>query len=147
MEFEEILNRVKRDQELDPGEENFLLLPPRLLGYATREKVWAQFNVDQKRPAPGKQPKRFWDTLQIDRSYKNMLASLVLSRDRDLSNGIEDVMQPQGVGAIVMLHGALCCLSLHWLATPTNHNDIGAPGVGKSVSTEQHLLLIMLTES
>jgi len=110
MEFEEILNRVKRDQELDPGEENFLLLPPRLLGYATREKVWAQFNVDKKWPAPGKQPKRFWDTLQIDRSYKNMLASLILSRDRDLSNGIEDVMQPEGVGAIVMLHGALCCL-------------------------------------
>lgn len=36
-----------------------LLLPPRLLGYSTREKLWGQFSVEETRRPPGLQPGKF----------------------------------------------------------------------------------------
>lgn len=74
--FEDATSMLDIEEDLVPDETNFLLLPLRLLGYATRERVWTQFNLETTKPAPGKQVDKFQLDLQPDPKYKMMVEAL-----------------------------------------------------------------------
>jgi SpoVK/Ycf46/Vps4 family AAA+-type ATPase len=96
------------------------LFPPRLLGYAAREKLWGQFSVDQTQQAPGKNPKSFREDLQLEPKYKDMIEALVESHESNAERGrqlqVRDVVQDKGRGLVLLLHGP--------------------PGVGKTLTAE-----------
>ena len=132
--------------EKDPNSEGFLLFPPRLLGYSTKEKMWGQFGVDQTKPAPGKKQEMFDQKLQLEPRYKQMIQALVQEHvgGGEVKPGertqVEDIVKDKGKGLVLLLHGR------------SNHNPTslvrflmskGPPGVGKTVS----LLVPVLFES
>jgi hypothetical protein len=89
--------------------DNYLLFPPRLLGYATQEKIWGQFSVDDTKKPPGKKPKKFQNDLQLDPKYKRLIEALVSShesnQDRAKARQVKDVVQNKGKGLVLLLHG------------------------------------------
>jgi hypothetical protein len=90
-------------------DENYLLFPPRLLGYATREKVWGQFTVDNTNLPPGKKPSKFQNDLQLDQKYKDIIEALVASHESNHEQEeelqVRDVVQNKGKGLVLLLHG------------------------------------------
>jgi len=89
--------------------DNYLLFPPRLLGYATQEKIWGQFSVDNTKEPPGKMTTKFHDDLQLDVKYKNLIEALVSSHESNLEGAkerqVRDVVQNKGKGLVLLLHG------------------------------------------
>lgn len=104
---------------LDPENNNFVIFPPRVLGYATREKVWGQFELKSMQEPLGKQGGKFDDDLQLDPKYKTLIKALVQSHERSNSNSgtqVEDVVNDKGKGLVLLFHGP--------------------PGVGKTLTAE-----------
>ena len=123
--------------EKDPNNEDFLLFPPRLLGYSTKEKMWGQFGVDQTSPAPGKQPAMFQKQLQLEDRYKAMVQALV---DEHEGRGevrlgdrtqVKDIVKDKGKGLVLLLHGQLNDGSISLIEFLMSK---GPPGIGKTVS-------------
>lgn len=106
-------------EELDRNNQNFLLLPPRLLGYATKEKAWVQFSVELTTPELSKRPEKFKDTLQLEPKYKDMIEALVMSHDLNQANPVTDVIQDKGSGLAMLFHGT--CYALHVVARIVNY--------------------------
>lgn len=100
----------EKDVEED---DNYPLFPPRLLGYATREKVWGQFAVDHTNLPPGKKTSKFQNDLQLDQKYKDIIEALVASHEsnqetkQDKEQQVRDVVQNKGKGLVLLLHGIL----------------------------------------
>ncbi len=86
-------------------DEGFLLCPPRVLGYSTKEKMWGQFGVDQTSDAPGKQISKFNEKLQLDEGYKGMIQALVDEHEGGAE--IKDIVEDKGKGLVLLLHGEL----------------------------------------
>ncbi|CAN8102858.1 unnamed protein product [Discula destructiva] len=104
------------NEPLDPNDDNFLIMPPRLLGYATRQRVWGQFSIDQARPPAKGDPQAFRHTLQLNDSYKDMIESQVLAHMQKGKKPITDIIEEKGKGLVLLLHGP--------------------PGVGKTLTAE-----------
>lgn len=54
-EFREVVKNIMKDdpgweKPLDPSNDHFLVTPPRLLGYATRQRIWGQICLDWAAP-------------------------------------------------------------------------------------------------
>jgi SpoVK/Ycf46/Vps4 family AAA+-type ATPase len=119
LELGERISKLGLDAELDPDDDNYLIFPPRVLGYATREKVWGQFNTNSMSDRPDKMPDKFDKDLQLDDKYKTLIKALVQSHELTASKSgqqIEDVVQGKGKGLVLLLHGP--------------------PGVGKTLTAE-----------
>ncbi|RYP83495.1 hypothetical protein DL770_005385 [Monosporascus sp. CRB-9-2] len=139
IEFEDTVMMLDRNKGPDPNNDNFLLLPPRILGYATQEKVWAQFLIDSVKPGGGKLPQKFRDILQLDETYKGLIESLVMSFSRDSDKQVADVVEGKGRGLCILLHGeqSFFRLQLYSLQrTSLICGCVGPPGVGKTLTAE-----------
>ena len=92
-----------------PEKDRFLFYPPRILGYATREKSWCQFKVDSTEEVENADSSSVFDnSLELDDSYKKMIKALVANHQRrkvsDISQ-VTDVIQGKGQGLVILLHG------------------------------------------
>ncbi|GAB1319609.1 Transitional endoplasmic reticulum ATPase 1 [Madurella fahalii] len=119
LEFADRLEKVDLSVGLDEADDNYLIFPPRILGYATREKVWGQFSLDFVSDRAEKQPDKFNDNLQLDAKYKRLIKALVQSHELNTTERgkqVEDVVQDKGKGLVLLLHGP--------------------PGVGKTLTAE-----------
>ncbi|RYP17984.1 hypothetical protein DL765_004203 [Monosporascus sp. GIB2] len=116
IEFEDTVMMLDKHKGVDPNNDNFLLLPPRILGYATREKLWTQFLVDSVKPGGGKRPQKFREVLQLDETYKRLIESLVMSFSRNSDKQLADIIEGKGKGLYILLYGP--------------------PGVGKTLTAE-----------
>jgi hypothetical protein len=107
--------------------ENYLLFPPRLLGYATQEKVWGQFSVDNTKKPPGKMPKKFHEDLQLDEKYKDLIEALVASHESNQERAkelqVKDVVQNKGKGLVLLLHGMFQVRSVPLIHSNNNRSS------------------------
>ncbi|KAH8885985.1 P-loop containing nucleoside triphosphate hydrolase protein [Thozetella sp. PMI_491] len=97
-------------------EDPSLLLPPRFLGYATKEKVWGQFRVSVAADPIQKSRKKFEEDLQLNPESKQLIWALVAAHQERQGAQIEDVVHNKGKGLVLLLHGG--------------------PGVGKTLTAE-----------
>ncbi|KAF1969457.1 hypothetical protein BU23DRAFT_513104 [Bimuria novae-zelandiae CBS 107.79] len=112
-------------------EKRLQFLPPRLLGFALKEKVWGQFLVDNLTKVgfvddtEHKDP--FWEELQLRQEAKDQLMALVkfhkapaMRKPNENTGGgsskVFDVIEGKGQGVVILLHGP--------------------PGVGKTLTAE-----------
>lgn len=120
-------------QKFAESEERLKMCPPKILGYALKDKIWTQFRVKNIIKHRGKGgPHSFWHELQLEEKYKNTLMAFITnhesSRRRRLqqkqqsgrsSNAMPDsfdIVEGKGKGLAILLHGA--------------------PGVGKTLTAE-----------
>ena len=115
-------------QAFSEDETRLLFLPPRLLGYALKDKVWGQFLVDKlTRFSLREQMDPFWGELQLEKESKELLMAYVkhhkapsLRKSAQETGGIDskafDVIEGKGQGLAILLHGP--------------------PGVGKTLTAE-----------
>jgi hypothetical protein len=110
--------------------EQYMLCPPRVLGYVLRDKQWAQLQVTCVRPIPPEDDKNAWhDRLRLaddstggfkskDLSTKQLLFDLVrshissvpsntadpqVSEDKFLE--VDDIVPGKGKGLVILLYG------------------------------------------
>jgi hypothetical protein len=104
-------DQADEEKDHEPGPEEFLLYPPRILGYSTREKIWGQFNVDKTTDVPDPSMSLFREKLQLDEDYKIMIQALVEEHGaRGGQNDrlkVKDVVEDKGKGLVLLLHGKL----------------------------------------
>ncbi|KAK3340861.1 hypothetical protein B0H65DRAFT_578914 [Neurospora tetraspora] len=127
MHFDKLNIQLKKDWE----EEQYLICPPRVLGYILKDKQWAQLQVTNLTEIPPSDNDNPWNTrLQLadDKkkcgTTKSLLFDLVRSHissstgDRNADRGLEvnDIVPGKGKGLIILLYGP--------------------PGVGKTSTAE-----------
>lgn len=97
-----------KEEEVE-GERNIalLLLPPRILGYATREKLWGQFSINDTKSPPGPQREGFDKNLQLAKEYKDLIRALVESHNEQRAKQVQDVVHDKGRGLVLLLHGKI----------------------------------------
>ncbi|KAF9699918.1 hypothetical protein EKO04_002676 [Ascochyta lentis] len=121
--------RPENSSEFAESEDRLRFLPPRLLGYALKEKVWGQFLVNRLKrvdtSATGDHAVAFNKELQLEEQSKKVLMAFVQhhkvpSVRRGRVDGIDpktfDIIEGKGQGLVIMLHGP--------------------PGVGKTLTAE-----------
>jgi SpoVK/Ycf46/Vps4 family AAA+-type ATPase len=111
-------SKKKKPQKLT--RDMHLLCPPRVFGFALRQKVWVQMLVDNVREMDQKDKETAYEKLELDKKSKNILKTLVLQHSNE-TNKIDDLIPGKGNGLIVLLHGP--------------------PGVGKTLTAESLALL------
>lgn len=115
-DFRDLVDKLNPDDPLDPDNDDFLVTPPRLLGYATRQRIWGQIGLDDAKPAKEPDENTFVRDLQLDHRYKTMILSLVKSHMQKKGQPVRDLVDNKGKGLVLLLHGP--------------------PGVGKTLTAE-----------
>jgi hypothetical protein len=127
------LNQSLKDigQEFTEEQKRLQFLPPRLLGYALKEKVWGQFLVDKLEPISSTVDKDksgpFWTELELEQEAKRHLMAFVQHHrasglrktgpgDASVDAKAFDIIEGKGQGLVILLHGP--------------------PGVGKTLTAE-----------
>ncbi|KAL9126196.1 MAG: hypothetical protein Q9217_004725 [Psora testacea] len=109
------------DKNEEFTEEQYLICPPRVLGFFMVRKTWAQLLVDDV----GYLKKNIGDAfkkLVLEEKQKSLIRSLVSEHGEESEDGeggsqhVEDIIEGKGKGVVILLHGP--------------------PGVGKSLTAE-----------
>lgn len=120
-----------RGEDFSAAEQRLKMCPPKVLGYALRQKIWGQFRINSlRRREDRKEVDRstyFEQDLQLDQKYKQILLAFIQNHEAK-SNQIGkhlvknedpqtfDIIKHKGKGLAILLHGA--------------------PGVGKTLTAE-----------
>ncbi|KAI0897170.1 P-loop containing nucleoside triphosphate hydrolase protein [Annulohypoxylon nitens] len=119
---------TKAQEKAEWEDEQYMLCPPRLLGYILGEKQWAELQVTLIHEIPPDDPDNAWNTrLQLadNNKTKDMLFSLVKShvstrnQEKKIEEGgleVNDIISGKGKGLVILLYGP--------------------PGVGKTSTAE-----------
>lgn len=88
-----------------------LLCPPRLLGYALKQRIWGQFLIENLSDPDEKDSRTFNEKLQLDRETKSLIQNSVMAHEQGKKvehgrvKGLEDFAPGKGRGLIIMLYG------------------------------------------
>ncbi|KAI0490382.1 hypothetical protein F4859DRAFT_520199 [Xylaria cf. heliscus] len=98
--------------------EQLLCCPPRVLGYALKQKAWVQLLVRYLDPPNKANDSTFKDQLQLDSDAKDLILKSVQAHTKSgkVSQGLEDFAPEKGKGLVIMFYGQ--------------------PGVGKTLTAE-----------
>lgn len=95
-------------------EDQYMLCPPRVLGYILRDKQWAQLQVTLLQDIPEKDPSDSWSNrlkLADGEETKDMILSLVTGHGTTESAGekdgleVDDIIAKKGKGLVILLYG------------------------------------------
>ncbi|KAK1749636.1 hypothetical protein QBC47DRAFT_395553 [Echria macrotheca] len=110
-------DKLPADEEMT--DEQYLLCPPRVLGYSLKDKKWMQFPVESlSKPDPADST-NFENKLQLHRDHKDLIWKSVQSHRKA---NIADYTPGKGKGLVLLL----------W----------GVPGVGKTLTAESVASLV-----
>jgi len=91
-------------------EEQYLICPPRVLGFFMVRKTWAQLLVEDVADL-GKNDGDAFNKLVLERQQKTLIRSLVSrhGEESESSEGgsqqVEDIIEGKGKGVVILLHG------------------------------------------
>ncbi|GKT41593.1 uncharacterized protein ColSpa_01774 [Colletotrichum spaethianum] len=103
----------KKPKDAKLSDEQLLLLPPRVLGYALTQKRWVQLRVEQVMTHGDANARNFDDKLILSDDNKFLIKNAVKSHGK---KNIKDFIHGKGKGLVILL----------W----------GVPGVGKTLTAE-----------
>ncbi len=101
-------DRVDENKEFT--EEQYLICPPRVLGFFMVRKTWAQLLVEDVAYL-GKNDGDAFNKLVLERQQKTLIRSLVSrhGEESESSEGgsqqVEDIIEGKGKGVVILLHG------------------------------------------
>ncbi|KAJ4356772.1 uncharacterized protein N0V89_004808 [Didymosphaeria variabile] len=106
---------AKKDFESD---EQYMLCPPRVLGYHLTTRTWLELHVDQIKIKKEETNDVAFDKLQLDDEHKTLIRKLVQSHSSSTLKEpmMKDIVKGKGEGLVMLLHGP--------------------PGVGKTLTAE-----------
>ncbi|KXT00794.1 hypothetical protein AC578_2961 [Pseudocercospora eumusae] len=123
---------VSRGEYFSQEEIRLKMCPPKVLGYALRQKIWAQFRISNIKLidyGASSDRKAYFDSdLQLDQKYKDILMAFINHHESKSSRRSKgtvsrrddpqsfDIIEDKGKGLAILLHGA--------------------PGVGKTLTAE-----------
>lgn len=111
----EALNAIQRTRFDDEShqkdvweDEQYMICPPRVLGYVLRDKHWAQLQVTLLETIPAEDPHDSWSKLKLadGEETKKMILQLVKGHgtsDKDLE--VNDIIAKKGKGLVILLYG------------------------------------------
>ena len=92
--------------------EQLMHCPPRVLGYALKQKKWAQLLVEKLKPPNDADASVFRDKLQLDSDSKDLVRWSVQAHEhgKDVdakgeSKSLQDFAPDKGKGLVIMLYG------------------------------------------
>ena len=96
-------------------DEQYMLCPPRVLGYVLRDKQWAQLQVSLLQSIPDKDPHDSWSTrlkLADGEKTKQMILELVKGHgnsdpSQDDALEVDDIISKKGKGLVILLYGTI----------------------------------------
>ena len=102
-------------QEGEWEDEQYMLCPPRVLGYVLRDKQWAQLQISVLQSIPRKDLHDSWSTrlkLADGEKTKKMILELVKGHgpsDAQEHDGLEvdDIISKKGKGLVILLYGMI----------------------------------------
>lgn len=94
-------------------EEQYMLCPPRILGYLLGDKQWAQLQVTGLKDIPKVDLNHSWDRVKLadGEETKQMILNLVNghgapnSRDEESGLEVDDIVAKKGKGLVILLYG------------------------------------------
>ncbi|RYP47914.1 hypothetical protein DL768_006110 [Monosporascus sp. mg162] len=113
-------DRHSPSREISP--EQLFCCPPRVLGYALKQKTWVQLLVKHLDTPNEADVNTFRNKLQLDLDAKDLISKSVFAhakarkRENGVSKGLDDFAPEKGRGLVIMLYGQ--------------------PGVGKTLTAE-----------
>ena len=99
-------------------EEQYLLCPPRVLGYHLETRTWLELSVDDIKVIENTTSDKAFEGLQLHQDHKDLIKQLVQSHSSTTNKKpiMEDIVKDKGKGLVMLLHGP--------------------PGVGKTLTAE-----------
>ena len=106
--------RFDRDQcQRQWEDEQFMLCPPRVLGYILRDKKWAQLQISCLKDIPRKGSGRSWNRVKLadGEDTKTTILNLVNGHkivelgDGDSDLMVDDIVAKKGKGLVILLYG------------------------------------------
>ena len=104
----------KDAHQKDWEDEQFMLCPPRVLGYILSEKQWAQLNVNGLEDISIKGDRSSWDRVKLadGDETKDMILSLVNGHGTSNSTDesglvVDDIVAKKGKGLVILLYGEI----------------------------------------
>ena len=95
-------------------DEQYILCPPRVLGYILRDKQWAQLQVSLLHDIPEKDPNDSWTTrlkLPDGDTTKDLILDLVKGHSpnttQDDNFQVDDIIARKGKGLVILLYGTV----------------------------------------
>jgi hypothetical protein len=95
--------------------QNYLLLPPRVLGYCLNSKIWGQFQVQRITDIEPPSPEDFDNKLVFpddSEDVKQDLKTLVVQHGSTEGHTVADPIAGKGCGLVILLHGTEKDLSM-----------------------------------
>jgi len=91
------------------NDEQYLICPPRVLGFFMVKKTWAQLLVDDVQYLEKNKGDAF-EKLVLNAEQKTLIKSLVSRHGEpedgeDYSQQVEDIVEGKGKGVVILLHG------------------------------------------
>jgi len=108
--------RYDKDAHQDKWEdEQFMLCPPRVLGYIFSDKQWAQLQVTLLQGIPKYSSKHSWDRVKLadGEDTKNLILNLVNGhgtidpKEDDSGLVVDDIVAKKGKGLVILLYGEI----------------------------------------
>ncbi|CAI6341094.1 unnamed protein product [Periconia digitata] len=101
-----------------PHEEQYLLCPPRVLGYHLESRTWLELDVEKLQNISQPVSDLAFRKLQLHKTLKELIRKLVQSHTSGTGKKplMEDIVKGKGQGLVILLHGP--------------------PGVGKTLTAE-----------
>jgi hypothetical protein len=84
-------------------EDQYILFPARIPGYALREKTWGWLLLDKLKPI--KWNDSAFKSLQMEEGKKRLISSLIKGHQDGLGSSFDDIVSGKGKGLIFLLHG------------------------------------------
>lgn len=107
-----------QDAKAEFSDEQYLICPPRVLGYHLESRTWLELDVEKLQIIPQLVSDSAFKKLQLQKPLKELIRNLVQSHTSSTGKKalMEDIVKDKGRGLVILLHGP--------------------PGVGKTLTAE-----------
>ena len=99
-------NFQERCEKGDLSDDEYALLPPRVLAYVPVKRLFVQLAVKYVKPIDNRNKEEVWkDDLMLDEKKKHVIRTLVENHAKLADRRVPDIVEGKGNGLVMLLHG------------------------------------------